>query len=499
MAIKTSTKNTIGNGGVDYNTADTALKKQIAQNQSRIAGDANYKQNEIQRALQVIAQRQAQGLDTTDQQKYLTKNLGYTGSITNPSTNTNTNLTTPSAPSAPKTNTSQSSQSSELMDMMRQIATRETKPFSYDPNSDPAYQAALKRAQANIQEGNSAAQAEMNRRGILNSTITSDRMSEIASNEMGRVETEVLPSLMQQAYNQYLNELNQDNQRLANLGSIAQMYINEDQRGVDNTNTQAQLTGYLPGGEQAQNLVNQLASIKDQAEAPGITAAERTRLSNQADGIRAMLAQMGVDTSQYGANVNAATVRQLAPQIRTLAGQQLDQSRQGQAFDQQFAQEQFAYQRARDAISDQQWKAIFERDVNQFGLNYALQKLSEQNQQSYRQAQLALSRSDNARQNATTEFNRLMDIWQANNSAPAGIPGVTPGTPYGGVQTPATVRAEEYATSYLDKMARYDEDNNLVNQTDLQMAILQSGLPDSEIAKLYIRYGIPLPEGFSGN
>ncbi|MNW56787.1 hypothetical protein D3C74_345290 [compost metagenome] len=182
------------------------------------------------------------------------------------------------------------------------------------------------------------------------------------------------------------------------------MYIGEDQRGIDNTNTRAGLTGYLPGGEQAQNLVNQLLSLKQQAEAPGITAAERTKLSNQANGIRAMLNDMGVDASQYGSNVNYNTASQVTPNIRTLAGQQLDLSRQGQAFDQRFTQEQFAYQKARDAISDQQWRAQFDEAVRQNGLSYGLQLLQENNQQAYRQAQMALAQDDNARAWAQIDY-----------------------------------------------------------------------------------------------
>lgn len=392
----------IGNGGVDYNTADAELKKRIAQNQAKLSNDDAYKQSETQRALQVIAQRQDAGLDTSAQQKYLTQNLGYKPPTTNTAGATSTSSSTPtSTTSAAKSN---SQQGSELIDLMRQIATRETTPFSYDPNSDPAYQAALKRAQANIEQGNSAVQAELNRRGILNSTITSDRMGEISANELGRVETDVLPSLMQQAYNQYLNNLNQQQQQYANIGNLAQLYLSEDQRAIDNTNTRAGLTGYLPGGEEAQNLVTQLLSLKQQAEAPGITAAERTKLSNQADGIRAMLSQMGVDASQYGSNVNYNTASQVTPTIRTLAGQQLDLSRQGQAFDQQFSQEQFAYQKARDAISDQQWRAQFDESVRQYGLNYGLNMLQENNQQAYRQAQLALAQDDNSRAWAQLDY-----------------------------------------------------------------------------------------------
>lgn len=392
MAI--SNKNPeLGYGGADYNTAEAEMRRRIAQNQANIANNQAHKDSEIQRALQVIANREKQGLDTSAQQKYLNTNLGY-----KPSTTNATPTTTPSpTPTATQSTPKPTQQSSDLMDMMRQIATRETTPFSYDPNSDPAYQAALQRARTNIDQGNSAAQAEMNRRGILNSTITSDRMGEIAASEMGRVETDVLPALMQQAYQKYLDQENMKNQQLANIGNVAQMYISEDQRGIDNTNTRAQLTGYLPGGEQAQGLVNQLMGLKQQAEAKGITAAERTKLSNQADGIRAMLAQMGVDASQYGANVNYNTASQIAPTIRTIQGQQLDMSKQGQAFDQQFTQEQFAYQKVRDAISDKRWQMEFDEAVRQNGLNYGLNVLKERNQTAYQEAQLALAQDDNSR------------------------------------------------------------------------------------------------------
>lgn len=393
----------LGKGGVNYATADAATKKKITQNQASIANDDAFKQSEIQRALQVIKQREAQGLDTSSQQKYLTTNLGYKAPATSPSPTTTS--TAPSASASPaKPNVSQSA---ELMDLMRQLAIRESTPFSYDPNSDPSYQAALTRAKANIEQGNSAAQAEMNRRGILNSTITSDRMGEIASQEMGRVETDVLPSLQQAAYQQYLDQENMKNQQLSNLGSVAQMYINEDQRGIDNTNTRAGLTGYLPGGEEAQSLVSQLMGLKQQAEAPGITASERTKLSNQADGIRALLSQMGVDVSQYGSNVNFNTASQVAPSIRTLAGQQLDMARSDQAFSQNMTQEQFAYQKARDAISDKQWKMQFDEAVRQNGLSYGLNLLQEQNQQAYREASLALSQDDNARAWAQLDYSMM--------------------------------------------------------------------------------------------
>lgn len=408
----------IGNGGADYNTAEGVLKKKIAQNQSSIASNAAYKQNETQRALQVIQKRQAAGLDTSAQQKYLTTNLGYKSPTT-------TQAQTTAAPFKPVNTTSANTQQgSELMGLMKQIATKQATPFSYDVNSDPEYQAALKRAQTNIQTGNNQVQAEMNRRGILNSTITSDRMGEIAANEMGRVETDVVPSLVSQAYQRYQNQQAQDQQQLANMGTLAQMYQGEDQRGFGNRVTEAGLTGnYMPEG--AQGIVDNILSLKQQAEAKGVTSQQRAQYSAQADGLRAQLLSMGVNPNAYAANVNSTTARSANPGIRTLQAQQQDLAAQGQAFTQnlQTAQynqgvrqydQNFAYQVARDAITDKQWQAAFDRDVSQFGMNYALQSLQEQNNTAYRQATLALQSDDNARQWAD------LDYKQANPSGASG-------------------------------------------------------------------------------
>lgn len=418
----------VGNGGANYNTGDQAMKLQIAQNQARISGDNGFKDNEISRALQVIQNRQSQGLDTSAQQKYLTTNLGYKppgAAATTP---------TPTAVNTPSTNTQMTNtqQGMDLLSQMRAIANQERTPFSYDPESDPQYQAALKRAQANISSGNAATQAEMNRRGILNSTITSDRMSELAAQEMGRVETDVMPSLLQQAYQRYMDQEALTQQRFGNLGTLAQGYLGEDQRQFGNRVTEGELLGnYMPEG--AQNAINNILQLKQQAEAKGITAAERSKLSAQADGYRAQLLSMGIDPSAYASGVNFNTARTNNAGIRTLNGQAMDLQRQGQEFsqgmatrqqnfaegqqawqnqfstrqqdfnegqqgiDNQFRAEQFAYQKARDAVADSQWGAQFQQSVDQFGLNYALQELQQRDETTYRNAMLAINQDENSR------------------------------------------------------------------------------------------------------
>lgn len=440
--VSTLTTPGMGNGGANYNTGDQAMKLQIAQNQAKIGSDAGFKDNEISRALQVIQNRQAQGQDTSAQQKYLTDNLGYKPPGAAATTPNPTAVNTPSA----NTQMTNTQQGMDLLSQMKAIANREQSQFSYDPNADPLYQAALKRAQSNIDSGNSATQAELNRRGILNSTITSDRMSELAAQEMGRVETDVMPSLMQQAYQQYMDQEALKQQQFGNLGALSQSYLGEDQRQFGNRVTEGELLGnYMPEG--AQNAINSILQLKQQAETKGITAVEKQKLSAQADGYRAQLLSMGIDPSAYASGVNYNTARTNNAGIRTLGGQaidlqnknsnlnaaatymdatgkvvtpqsdwsgyarqaanpnaQLTQSGQNQAFNQQqvgidnqFRAEQFAYQKARDAVADSQWGAQFAENVRQFGLNYAMSELQRQDDVTYRNAMTAISQDENSR------------------------------------------------------------------------------------------------------
>ena len=476
--IKPQTAVNYGNGGADYNTAEAALKKQIAQNQLKIKTSPDYNQSEIQRTLEVIKNRESAGMDTAAQQKYLTTNLGYKAPTTTSQAAAQPSL----ASTAAKSN---NAQSSELMDLMRQYVNKQPEAFSYDPNNDPSYQSALQRARANIDTGNSQAQAEMNRRGILNSTITSDRMGEIASNEMGRVEYEVVPQLQQQAYQQYLNRLNQDQQQFSNMGALAGMYQSEDQRGFDNNVTEAGLTGnYMPNG--AKGIIDNILSLKQQAEAPGITAADRAKLSAQADGFRAQLLSMGVDPSAYGSNVNYNTARTGNLGIRTLQGQQLDMQRQSQDFTQNMQTRQqntaesqwqtaFDYQKARDAITDNQWKLQFEQVANQFGLNYALNMLQENNQQAYRQASLALSQDDNARQ------------WLAYEDS---LNAAAPSAKYNGISANQIFDIVQKEFAVTDALGNTKLPTDSASKDAMYQRVMSSGLPDGQDTQILSLLGL---------
>ncbi|MGG3282733.1 hypothetical protein [Paenibacillus solani] len=327
-------------------------------------------------------------------------------------------------------------------------------PFEYNPQSDPAYLSQLAEAKRNIADQQVDTNAVLRAQGQGKSSYSELVQNQIGDKTLASLADTLVPQLMNQAYQRYNDDANRSLQvqqmnygtqqdTLANLGSL---YGLQHQEYFQNPIQEAQLTGnYLPN--EAKQAISNLLDLKRQAETKGMSREDRAALSQQADGIRSQLQALGIDPSFYGADVHSSKASQNNPALRTLQGQQVDLQRQTanwdaarnvwdasgqmvspqtdwsglirqtqkgnapltmaaqqQAFSNQFTLEQFAYQKARDAISDQQWKLKFDQDVNQFGLNYALQTLSEQNQQAYREAQIGLSQDDSARAWAQLDY-----------------------------------------------------------------------------------------------
>ncbi|MNB79512.1 hypothetical protein D3C75_262470 [compost metagenome] len=408
-----------GYGGINYATTNATGKKNIVNNQNKIANDQKYKQDEINRTLSVIANREKQGLNTSDQQKYLTVNLGYKAPTSQSNAMVQAANNVKSTPQA--TYTPPTSQTADTLNRINSFIDKQSQfqfttpdPFTYDQNSDPAYQAQLAEAKRNVENQQADTNAFLRSNGQGKSSYSEMVANQVGSNAMQSISNDLVPALMQQAYQRYNDDANRNLQvQQLNygvgqeaIGNLGNLYGLQDNEYFQKPIAEAQLTGnYLP--TEARQAINNILGLKQQAEASGITAQERTALSQQADMYRTQLQALGIDPSFYGANRNYNQASASNPGIRTIAGQQLDMSRQEQAFNQQFSQDQFAYQKARDAISDKQWQAQFDQSVNQFGLNYGLQMLSENNQQAYRQASLALQQDDNDRQWVSLERETL--------------------------------------------------------------------------------------------
>lgn len=288
-------------------------------------------------------------------------------------------------------------------------------PFSFNPESDPAYQSQLALAKQNAADQQIDTNALLRSQGQGKSSYSEIVANQIGNKAMANLSETIVPQLMQQAYQRYSDEANRSLQTQQlnygvsqdQLSNLASLYGLQNQENFQNPLAESQVTGtYLPEG--ARTAINNLLGLKGQAEAKGVTAAQRADYSKQADAIRTYLDSIGIDSSKYGANVSAAQASQVAPGVRTLAGQAQDFSqnlatRQQDTAEKQYT-EQFAYQKARDAITDKRWQTEFDENVRQYGLNYGLQQLSQSNDASYRQAQLALAQDDNSRAWAEMDY-----------------------------------------------------------------------------------------------
>ncbi|OKP81646.1 hypothetical protein A3842_11245 [Paenibacillus sp. P3E] len=398
-------------------------------------------------------------------------------------------------------------------------------PFSYNADADPAYQAALRAAQQNLSVNQKNTNAQLRATGQGKSSYSETVANQLAHQSEENVANNILPQYAQQAYKQYQDSI-------ANNRNLYQDYNQQD---FQNPITESQVTGnYLP--TEAKQAIQNLLGLKTQAETKGITKDARTQLSTEADAIRSQLKSLGIDPSFYGANKTAAQASVNNPGIRTLQGQQLDlQGKQAnmdaasavsnmtgkvitpqtdwqglvrQATDpntplnasQGNFNRQQNFNEGQQGWSNQFDKAKFDEDTRRYGLDYALQQqqiaISQQNANS--------SSSGNSASIANSQFGQLMDVWKATGTAPAGLEsyGVNPGTKYTSIaatKAATAVTAESYATSYIDKSVNRDDEGKITNLDSIKAQVLQSGLPDSEIAKLYSRYGIPLPQGYSGN
>lgn len=506
----------------------TNLRK-IAQNTANMT---NNQADETTRALRVLAQNQAAGRDTSLQEKYLRKNLGYTGDIPKPPATAQTNLT-----NIPLTQSKTPTQSQQLLQQMQQITQQDRQPFTfaYNRDADPNYQAALAAAQRNIAANNSAIQADTNRRGILNSTITTDRMQQDANDTLARLETDVVPQLLNNAYNQQLStyQTNQqgDQQRLANLQALVSAYQQDEQNAFNNRVTEAGLTGnYMPEG--AQDIINNILNLKQQAEVKGISAQDRSKLSAQADAYRAQLLMMGMNPDAYSAAVTSGNAARANPGIRTVQGQQLDQQQrqnnianaiqysdltgrvlspqqdpsgylrqaanpntpltlaaQQQAFNQR-------YQADRAAVSDQQWNAEFgyrqDRDTvadnqfqQQFDYNATRAKIADKQWQQQFDEDFRRYGLDHALDEQVK--NGQLSLADAEN---ARAQAKFDAEMAAGGQAPKSLTAEEYNQKYVKNIAKYNDDGKLTNPDQLEEAILSSNLSDYEAYRLTKLYGL---------
>jgi len=129
---------------------------------------------------------------------------------------------------------SQSSQMTALQNYMNELRN-----FKYDAKSDPNYTAAKSVAERGIRDSQNKTMNQLNRRGIVNSASTGDRMAQIDSDYNARL-AEMIPMFMAQA-------LAQKQQDFKNMYDVLGLSSNMDNQNFANTMSMSDRTGNLFG------------------------------------------------------------------------------------------------------------------------------------------------------------------------------------------------------------------------------------------------------------
>lgn len=211
--------------------------------------------------------------------------------------------------------------------------------FNYDPKSDPVYQAALASARANAQNAGGDAMADLNKRGILDSTITSDRVAGISADAVSQVDSNLLPQLSQQAYQRFQDDRTRQDS----------LKYQDDQLAIQ----KGQLTGVYDSPEM-QSLYDEVLQAK-QDYANATTPEARDAAHQRAEVARSKLTGLNANAGLVGSDValGAAQGNQSKFGVQTQASKEFDQTmkynKDGQQFDQGMQTKQFDFTKQQTA------------------------------------------------------------------------------------------------------------------------------------------------------
>lgn len=350
-----------------------------------------------------------------------------------------------------------------------------------DPNAiyaSPEYAAYQAQAARQAQASTRAAQEAYGSAGFGRSYGLGERAQDYQNEANTYLDTQVVPQLMAQSRAD-------QQQRLQNEYGLLDQYWNQinrgdtlDQNAQSNAINIGQLTGSYTSPQQ-QDAVDHILNLKQQAEAAGITAEERAKLSTEANGWRDRLKAAGGNPDALGAGVSLANAGKASLGTPTLAaqGQSFDQglatkqfnsSEEQRGLDNQFRNDQFdrnkyesdrsyRQQVQQQAISDGQWQQQFNMDVEKFGF----QQASELWSQAF---QMNQSNQDNA-----------LKLSQADKDA--------------AYQATGAISKSGLVTTTTDPFTG-QESTNVTNPDSLSKYIISLGLSDNATDSLLYQYGL---------
>ena len=404
----------------------------------------------------------------------------------------------------------------EFINKQSQHQYTSPEPFRYDPNTDHYYQAQLAEARKNIANQQIDTNAMLRSSGQGNSSWSDTVANQIATKGMESVANTILPQAMQQAYQRYSDDYNRNLQTQQlnygvgqdAIGNLSNYYGLQDNEYFTKPMQEAQLTGnYLPA--EARMAIDRLLGLKQQAESKGITAEARGELSKEADGIRAQLQSLGIDPSMYGSSVSYNQASQSNPGIRTLQGQQAD-----------LANKQANWNAYQDMVNQtgnlgtgpkQNWQQLqnnayagdntlrgqeFQNMLQQQGLGNAWQaaqavgyvtpELSKLTgipegtnlfDAQVQMERLAMDQAQFQRQLDNDYYNQYLDQYNAELKAQG-----------------QSATADNYYTVIKGMTQRDKDSQKVTNQQQIAEFIASTGLPASEMEKLFKYAGIPVPK-----
>lgn len=368
----------------------------------------------------------------------------------------------------------------QVNDMISRLLQQANNQQPIDVNAiykSPQYAAYQAQAQRGADQGIRAAQEAMGTSGFGRSTALQERSQGIQNDATQYMNTQVLPQLMAQ-------EQQSRQQQFQNQFSALDALLGQQTVGDNRFNTannlaidKSSVTGnYLD--PQAMKLIDEITQLGE-AWKTG-TPEEKVKFNQQANQNRSLLAAMGIDPSLFGAD--KTTEERIANSskagVRTIQGQQLDRANFESDRDFEFAKSQqewsnmFNTQQFEESKAARVWEQAFQeknfaQDMKEAAASRGLQWASlGQRQKEYI--------ADSAFREKQFQYEQEQDILK---------------------NSPTSQKAEDYF-SYIDSSPTAftkDEDGLPVqNDNTIESMILGSGLSESEMKKLYLRYGIPM-------
>lgn len=386
-----------------------------------------------------------------------------------------TNVIPPTTPQTTPPVSNVSPYAPQYADIMKQLdISSKALQQPTDIYSSPEYAAA--KAQQDKSAGLSTRQAQesMGASGFGRSTNLQDRAQNIQNEANNYLQTQLVPQIQnaiqsrnQQQYSNLLSQFNVINQQVqqAQAQSNADREFKQRQQEAATTATGV----YNPSGLSYQDVQAQLD--KNSAAYATATPEEQQRLHTENIALGQQLGKT------YQPQTGTYSVGQGFVGTKTMQAKQLENQLN-----------EVAYNHARDSLLDKRYEDKFNQDIKQQGFENAVKIAVQQHQISNDNAQIAISRA-----NQGTSAERL--AWEKNPSNPSNIYKSARSEVLSNKPADNKLKTAEGYSSYTDGVAKYAVNQstgikNLSNPIDVETSILQSNLPESEMRKLYTRYGL---------